>query len=162
MYCDVPATQNAADMSLLTDLDNWTIQTPMFYWRDKAVRPISQCFTIDPNVPGHISIIGYATWLDGDLGNMPVNPGMFVWDSWDYGETWDEANLHSSSTTEEYFYTVENLAGLYMDGQVFDEAFVRAGGWHNNARFDANGNLHWGYTQEYYHPTDPDIILTQH
>jgi len=146
LYCDVENTSNP-DMSVLLDLSNWTEKTPMYYWREKECRPQSQCFVVDPTTPGHVAIVGYATWLDGDLGNMPINQGMWVWDSWDYGETWDQADLHSSDNPEETFYQVQNIP--QMGDPIPDKLNVSAGGWHNSARYDGEGNLHWNYLQQY-------------
>jgi len=152
MFCDVESTSNP-DMSVLLDLANWTVKTPMYYWREKDCRPQSQCFTIDPNIPGHIVIIGFASWLSGDLGNMPVNPGMWMWESWDYGETWDQADLYCSDTPDDAFYQVENIP--QMGGPpIPDYLDVSAGGWHNSARFDNEGNLHWSYLLQYGYTND--------
>ncbi|MBS3741227.1 MAG: T9SS type A sorting domain-containing protein [Candidatus Cloacimonetes bacterium] len=153
MYCDVENTY-VPDMNVLLDLSNWTEITPMFYWREKDCRPQSICFTVDPNYPGHVSIIGYASWLSDDLGNMPVNPGMFVWDSYDYGETWNQANLHSSPTQDKNFYYVENTPAFEVNGTVFDSLGVTIGGFNNTARYDSDGNLHMCYLQMYC--LDPD------
>jgi len=148
MYCDVENTDDPSVMSDLLDLANWTEKTPMYYWREKECRPQSQCFTIDPNIPGHVAIIGFATWLEGDLGDMPINEGVWVWESFDYGNTWDEANLHCTSNQEDWFYQVENIP--QMGGPPPPDVLnVSAGGWHNSARYDNEGDLHWNYLQQY-------------
>ncbi|MBS3768219.1 MAG: hypothetical protein KGY75_08920, partial [Candidatus Cloacimonetes bacterium] len=151
LYCDV---ENTADPSVLSDLldqANWTKTTPMYYWREKDCRPQSQCFAIDPNQPGHVALTGFATWLSGDQGDMPINEGTWVWESFDYGTTWDQANLHGTPNVDQYFYRVDNIPGFIVDDEVADDLGVTAGGWHNSARFDGEGNLHWNYLQQYGH-----------
>ncbi|MBL7087137.1 MAG: hypothetical protein ISS28_08625, partial [Candidatus Cloacimonetes bacterium] len=116
MYCDV---ENSlfADMTVLLDLANWTEVRVMYDqdWREKDCRPLSQPFAIDPNTPGKVAIMGYVSWLSGNLGEMPVDPGVFVWESYDYGETWDVADLHSDGP-EDYLYLVDNIPG-FTDSQ---------------------------------------------
>ena len=141
MYIDV---ENSlfTDMTVLLNIDNWSEVILMYDWREKDCRPLSQPFAIDPNTPGKVAIMGYVEWLSGDLGNMPVDEGIFVWESYDYGETWDTANLHSSGSS--ILYYVENIFG---DVPEFFEVGVC--GWHNTAVYDYDGNLHLTYLQQY-------------
>ena len=155
MYCDV---ENSlfADMTVLLDLANWTEVLVMYdqNWREKDCRPLSQPFAIDPNTPGKVAIMGYVSWLSGNLGEMPVDPGVFVWESYDYGETWDVADLHSDGP-EDYLYLVDNIPGFTdSQGNLLDFLEVDVYGWHNTSRYDNEGNLHLTYLQGYGF-TDP-------
>ncbi|MBC8527466.1 MAG: T9SS type A sorting domain-containing protein, partial [Candidatus Cloacimonetes bacterium] len=147
MYIDI---ENSlfTDMTVLLDLANWTEVIVMYEWREKDCRPLSQPFTIDPNTPGKVTIMGYVSWLSGDLGDMPVEPGIFVWESYDYGETWDTANLHSSGSENIYF--VDNIPGFIDNqGNIIDIIEVGVYGWHNTAVYDNEGALHLTYMQQY-------------
>jgi len=148
MFMDIENTF-LVDMTTILDLANWTTRTPMYYWRAKSCRPLSECFAIDYNNPGHIAIIGYAAWLNGDMGDMPVDPGFYVWESSDYGDTWDLANLHGNGS-QDYLYIVDNIPGFEgNDHIVLDELLVDLAGSHNNAHYDSEGNIHVTYMQQY-------------
>lgn len=142
MWIDVENI-NGADLSVLLDINNWDYVTVFTDWRDKFVRPF-QAFAIDYSTPGRVAFIGDATWVEGDLGDMPVDEGAFVWESFDYGETWDYANLHADGPTD-YLYLVANPG--FPDAP--DELEVRIWGRHSTALFDSDGNLHWPYLQLY-------------
>nr|MBC8526428.1 T9SS type A sorting domain-containing protein [Candidatus Cloacimonadota bacterium] len=70
------------------------------------------------------------------------------WESYDYGETWDTANLHSSGSP--ILYYVENIPGFPdPSGNVPEFLEVYVCGYHNTAIYDNEGNLHWTYLQKY-------------
>jgi PKD repeat protein len=142
MYTDIPNTEGA-DLSSILSQTNWQTVTVFTDWRDKSVRPF-QSFAIDYNHPGKVAFIGYAAYLEGNLGNMPVHEGAFVWESLDYGASWDYTNLHNDGTTA-YFYKVLNPGFETMPSQLE----VSIGGYHNTAVYDNQGNLHWTYLQSY-------------
>ncbi|UCD13115.1 MAG: PKD domain-containing protein [Thermoplasmatales archaeon] len=143
MYTDVQDV-NGADLSGLLDIGNWENVTVMTDWRDKSCRPF-QAFAVDYDNPGKVAFIGCAAWLEGDLGDMPVDEGAFVWESFDYGETWSTSNLHSDGPGNP-IYLVDN-PGHFPEAP--DELEVTIGGWHNTALYDSDGNLHWTYLQQY-------------
>ena len=155
MYIDIENTF-FVDMSLVLNVANWTVVRPMYYWREKSCRPQSQAFAIDHSTPGRVAIMGYSSWLEGDQGNMPVNPGAYIWESYDYGTTWDQANLHChSQDSTSYFYKVENIGGLTNNGVVIEDNLdADAYGWHDTAQYDSNGNIHWTYLQNYSYTLD--------
>lgn len=142
MYIDVE-NENGIDLSDILTFGNWETVTFMTYWRDKACRPF-QAFAVDYNNPGKVGIIGSAAWLSGDLGDMPVDEGAFVWESLDYGETWDPVNLHSDGPGNP-IYQVENPGHF----EAPPELDVTIGGWHNTALYDSDGNLHATFLQQY-------------
>ncbi|RKX67844.1 hypothetical protein DRP43_06240 [candidate division TA06 bacterium] len=147
-YMDIENYNGASLLDLLV-LENWNTVTVMTDWRDYSCRPLSQPFAIDFNTPGKVAIIGYNAWLEGDLGSMPCEEGVFVWESYDYGETWDYANLHTDGPTD-YIYIVDNIPGFTDDpGNILDSIEVDVAGWHNTALYDSDGNLHWTYMQQY-------------
>ena len=147
MFTDVE-NYNGMDLLGLLDIENWSEVTVFTDWRDYSCRPF-QSFAIDYNTPGKLAFIGYDAWLEGDLGDMPVNEGIFVWESYDYGETWDYANLHTDGPTD-YIYIVENIPGFTDNQQnILDSIEVDVAGWHNTALFDSEGNIHWTYMQQY-------------
>ncbi len=148
MYTDIE-NLFTADLSQILNLANWTTCTPMHYWRAKSCRPYSQAFAIDYENPGKVAIIGYDIWLEGDLGDMPVDEGFFVWESFDYGTTWDQANLRSDGPGET-IYVVENIPQFKDNSStILDEIEVQLAGCHNTALYDADGNLHFTFMQEY-------------
>ncbi len=148
MYQDVE--NNAfADLTVLLELGNWNSLTVMTNWRPYSCRPLSQPFAIDYNNPGKVAIIGYNSWLEGDLTHMPVDEGVFVWESYDYGETWDEANLHTDGPTD-YLYLVDNIPQFRdNNNNIIEYVEVDISGWHNTALYDENSNLHLTYMQQY-------------
>ena len=152
MYIDVENTM-FADLTPMLDVTNWTSVYPMHYWRDKSCRPQSQTFAIDHSTPGRVAIVGYCSWLEGDLGDMPVDPGFYIFESFDYGTTWDTANLHGDGPNE-YIYTVANVPGFEGGGVLLDSIEVDAAGWHDTSQFDANGNAHLAYMQQYGYTDD--------
>jgi len=148
MFMDVE-NSISADMTQLLNLNNWTTVTPMYYWRPKSCRPLSQAFAIDYNNPGTIAVIGYAAWLNGDLGDMPVDPGFFIWESYDGGATWDQANLHGDGP-DDFMYTVDNIPEFEdSEGNLLTELEVDGIGFHSSGVYDAEGNVHLGYMQSY-------------
>ncbi|MEM0466365.1 MAG: PKD domain-containing protein [Candidatus Thermoplasmatota archaeon] len=142
MYLDVPNT-NGVDLSSMLSLSNWQTVTVFSEWRAKSCRPF-QAFAIDYAHPGRVAFIGVATYLEGDLGDMPVEEGAFVWESYDYGTTWDPQHLYSDGPTD-YFYRVQN-PGFQGAPTELD---VTAAGYHSTAVYDIDGNLHWSYMQSY-------------
>ncbi len=150
LYTDIENSE-WVDFSAIMNTANWDEVTVFTDWRAKSCRPF-QSFAVDPNIPGHVAFIGCAVWLEGDLGDMPVEEGAFMWESFDYGETWDYANLHSDGPTD-YFYTVANLPQFENNsGLIIPELEVGAIGYHSTATFD-NYGLHFPYIQ-YYGFTD--------
>jgi hypothetical protein len=142
MYADVPNV-NGANLSGILSLANWTTVTVFTSWRDKACRPF-QSFAIDYNHPGKVAFIGYAAWLNGDLGDMPVEQGAFVWESFDYGAIWNPTNIHSDGPSD-YLYQVNN-PGFEGAPSKLDVTIV---GYHNTALYDSEGSLHWTFMQSY-------------
>ncbi|MBN2017128.1 MAG: hypothetical protein JW794_03190 [Candidatus Cloacimonetes bacterium] len=148
MYIDLENTPTA-DLSPMLNMANWTTQWPMYYWRYKSCRPYSQAFAIDYENPGRVAIIGYAVWLEGDLGDMPVDEGFFVWESNDYGTTWDGSNIHGDGPGE-IIYVVENIPQFEDNsGNIVDEVEVQLAGCHNTAVYDNDGSLHLTFLQQY-------------
>ncbi|MBN2017947.1 MAG: hypothetical protein JW794_07465 [Candidatus Cloacimonetes bacterium] len=147
LYLDIENVQ-PVDLDLLINQANWTEVCPLYSWRDVSCRP-SASFAIDYVNPGHVAIIGLAFWLEGDLGNMPVQEGAFVWESFDYGATWDTANLHDDGPGSA-FYDVDNLPQFELpNGDIPDKLYTRAGGYKSTAIIDNEGNVHFPYLQEY-------------
>jgi hypothetical protein len=144
MYTDVPDV-NGADLSTLLNLTTWHTVTVFTDWRDMQCRPF-QSFAIDYNHPGKVAFIGVATWL-GDTSD--IDEGAFVWESLDYGETWDYANFHTDGPGAA-LYKVNNPG---FDGAPA-QLDVTAAGYHNTALYDAEGNLHWTYMQSYGYSDD--------
>ncbi len=152
MHTDVENV-NGADMTGLLDLANWDAVNVFTDWRDKSCRPFKS-FAIDYNNPGKVAFIGTATWMEGDLGNMPVDEGLFVWESYDYGETWDYANLRSDGPTD-YLYLVDNIPRFEdNEDNVLDNIEVFISGEHGTALYDSDGKLHWTYLQGYGYSDD--------
>jgi len=147
LYCDIENSDDP-DLYVLLDSTNWTQKTPMANWCQYECRVQSQCFTVDPYNPGHVAIIGFVSYFLDNSDNIPTNPGVFVWESFDYGETWDESNLHSSPNPDYAFYYVDNIP-QFGNPPIPAQLSVSAGGWHNSARYDSEGNLHWCYLQQY-------------
>lgn len=150
-YIDVENT-NGIDMSGIMDLENWETVIIFTDWREKNVRPF-QSFAVDYSTPGRVAFVGDAVWLEGDLGNMPVEQGAFVWESLDFGETWDYANLHTDGP-ESYLYLVDNLINAEFDGTVPDELSVGMAGDHSAPVYDGEGNLHYPFLADYGHETE--------
>jgi len=145
---------------------DWHVGPPI--WPSNASSRPYDSFAVDWNNPGHISFMGYAGFHAVDtLTNVPsyVEPGPYVWDSFDGGETWDTNNFHSCpimvsldpSSTERLnkyaLYKVENTSGFtYQDslGQTFtpDSLFAYSGfpgssiGEHRSVMYDYEGNIH--------------------
>ena len=153
MYMDIENTITA-DLTQILNLDNWTTVTPMYSWREKSCRVKSLCFAVDESNPGKVGLMGYCNWLEGDMGNMPVNPGLFLWESNDYGATWDYANLHCHSQgTSTALYQVENKPQFEFNGVVPDHLDVDFLGFHNTA-YCYYGEFVMTYLQGYTY-TDP-------
>jgi len=153
MYMDIENTITA-DLTQILNLDNWTTVTPMYSWREKSCQVKSLCFAVDPINSGKVGLMGYCLWLEGDLGNMPVNPGLFLWESLDYGATWDYANLHSHSQgTNTALYQVENKPQFEFNGVVPDYLDVDILGFHNTA-YCCEGGYAMTFLQGYTY-TDP-------
>ncbi|HEX38228.1 MAG TPA: hypothetical protein ENG70_05165, partial [Candidatus Cloacimonetes bacterium] len=147
LYTDIENTLYA-DFSAVMNTANWNETTIFTSWRDKDCRPF-QAFAVDHTTPGRVAFIGCAAWLSGDLGDMPVDEGAFVWESYDYGETWSTDNLHSDGPTD-YFYTVANLPQFTNNsGDILPNLEVGAIAYHSTATYDAGGNLHFPYMQSY-------------
>jgi hypothetical protein len=147
-YIDVQDV-NGIDLSSILNLGNWNTVTVMTDWRDKSCRP-TQAFAIDYNNPGKVAFIGYAAWVEGDLGDMPVEEGAFVWESTDYGTTWSTANLHDDGPGSPLYY-VDN-PGHFPDAP--EELEVGIAGGHNTALYDSEGNLHCAFLQSYGYTDD--------
>jgi hypothetical protein len=147
-YIDVQNV-NGINLDSILNNGNWETKTVFTSWRDKECRPF-QAFAIDYNNPGKVAFIGYCSWLAGDLGDMPVDEGAFVWESLDYGESWLTSNLHSDGPGSPIYY-VQN-PGHFPEAP--DELEVSFGGGHNTAIYDSDGNLHWTYLQQYGYSDD--------
>ncbi|MCD6328877.1 MAG: T9SS type A sorting domain-containing protein [Candidatus Cloacimonetes bacterium] len=160
MYMDIENTASA-DLSQILNLDNWTTITPMYTWRDKSCRVQSLCFAADDDYynTGKVGMMGYCEWLEGDLGNMPVNPGIFFWESTDYGATWDPANLHCHSQgASTALYQVVNKPQFEFNGVVPDYLDVDVLGFHNTAQYPYHYDdsyFSMTYLQSYTY-TDPE------
>ena len=154
MYIDIENTITA-DLSQILDLNNWNTETPMNSWRDKSCCVRSLCFaTDDYYYAGKVGMMGYCEWLEGDLGNMPVNPGIFFWESTDYGATWDPANLHCHSQGQSTaLYQVENKPQFEFNGVVPDYLDVDVLGFHNTGYYFQD-NFVMTFLQGYTY-TDP-------
>ncbi|MCK4360025.1 MAG: T9SS type A sorting domain-containing protein, partial [Candidatus Cloacimonetes bacterium] len=150
MYTDVE-NYNSMIFSGILDLANWSEVILFTDWCDKDIRPF-QTFAIDYNNPGKVAFIGYNVWLSGDQGDMPVDEGMYAWESYDYGETWDYANLHTDGPGG-YLYPVANIPNFTYVGEPIDTLYVDVEGWHYTALYDSEGNLHMPFMQ-YYAFTD--------
>lgn len=154
MYIDIDPYYGSCDEIL--NISNWTCVFPMQQWIDKSCRAGSLSFSIDESTSGKVSMIGYCTWMEGDLGNMPVNQGLFVWESFDYGETWDSANLYNHNLgTSTAFYQVENIPQFEFKGVIPDYLDVDIFGYNNTALYDEYGNLHTTILANYSY-TDPE------
>ena len=160
LYADIENTLYA-DFSTIMNTANWNQTTVFTSWRDKDCRPF-QSFAVDPTIPGHVAFIGCAAWLSGDLEDMPVDEGAFVWESFDYGETWSTDNLHSDGPTD-YFYTVANLPQFTnQSGTILPNLEVGATAYHSTATFDSNGELHFPYMQSYGYTEDGSSYYFNH
>jgi len=143
MYTDVENV-NGVDLDSILDDSNWERRKPMASWRGKSIRPFS-AFAIDYSTPGKVALIGDCDWMEGDQGDMPVRRGVFVWESYDYGVTWDSADIHDDGGSD-YLYKVQNPG--HFSGAP-SELEVDIIGHHNTALYDSEGNLHWTYLQSY-------------
>ncbi len=158
MFIDIEGYYGSCDEILNTS--NWTCIFPMQLWIDKSCRARSLSFSVDESTPGKVSMIGYCTWMEGDLGNMPVNQGLFVWESYDYGETWDYANLYNHNQgTSSAFYQVENLPQFEFNGFIPDYLDVDIFGYNNTALYNIHGDLHATLLTCYSY-TDPETRNT--
>jgi len=155
MYIDVPNDDYVyGDMAQILTLANWS--DPIYIFRDWAeeyeIRPYST-FAVDWDEPGKVAFIGYAGYLmDEPTGNEPIDPGFYVWESYDYGETWDPANLHTYypfMASQYVLYEIANVPGFTDDtGVPYPNLDVWVG-WpgnqhsgHHSALYDGEGNLH--------------------
>ncbi len=148
-----------ADLTQLLNLNNWTSVTPMYYWREKSCNPRSLSFAINYNNPGRVSLIGYCVWNEGDLGDMPVNPGLFVWESMDYGTNWWIENIYSHNQGQgTAFYQVDNLPQFEFNGTIPNclDVDIKYYNTANTALYDDFGNLHTTFLASYSY-TDPEI-----
>ncbi|MBC8526086.1 MAG: hypothetical protein H8D22_04320, partial [Candidatus Cloacimonetes bacterium] len=153
MYTDIENTITA-DLTQLLDLYYWDIVYIMHDWREKSCQVRSLCFAVDESNPGKVGLMGYCRWLEGDMGNMPVNPGLFLWESNDYGATWDYTDLHSHSQgTNTALYQVENKPQFEFNGVVPDYLDVDFLGFHNTA-YCCEGEYAMTFLQGYTY-TDP-------
>jgi PKD repeat protein len=145
-YTDVINTANA-DLSALTSSASWTMVRVLDSFRDAFVRPFDT-FAIDYNHPGKVAFIGDAAYMTG-VTNPPVDEGAFVWESYDYGQTWLPSDLHSDGPGAQ-IYNVNN-PGFTEAPAVLN---VTICGWHNTAFYDSEGNLHWTFMQQYGYSDD--------
>lgn len=153
MYIDIENTVTV-DLTQILNLDNWTTVTPMYSWREKSCQVKSLCFAVDESNPGKVGLMGYCRWLEGDMGNMPVNPGIFFWESTDYGATWDPANLHCHSQGQSpALYQVENKPQFEFNGVTPDYLDVDVLGFHNTGYY-YDEHFAMTYLQSYTY-TDP-------
>ncbi|MCK4357153.1 MAG: T9SS type A sorting domain-containing protein [Candidatus Cloacimonetes bacterium] len=146
-YIDVE-NYNGMDLSPILELANWSEVTVFTDWRAKSIRAF-QTFAIDYTTPGKVAFFGSAIWGEGDLGDMQVEEGCFVWESYDYGETWDYANLHSDGPGI-HLYKVENIPQIEDPEQnILDSLEVLIFGTHYTGLFDSEGNMHVPFEQNY-------------
>lgn len=155
MYTDVPNDAYVySDMEQILELANWS--EPIYIFRDWAeqyeIRPYPS-FSVSWDEPGKVAFMGYAGYLmDEPTGEEPVDPGFYVWESYNYGETWDYANLHSYypfMNSMYVLYEIENVPGFIDDnGEPYPNLDVFVG-WpgslhtgHHSALYDGEGNLH--------------------
>jgi len=147
LYIDIENTPTA-DLTQILNQANWTAVYPMYSWRDVSCRP-NTSFAIDYVNPGHVALIGIAAWLEGDQGFMPVEEGAFIWESFDYGESWLVQDLHSDGPGFN-LYEVDNLPQFELpNGNIPDKLYARPGGYKSTAVIDNEGNVHFPYLQEY-------------
>jgi len=164
-YVDVPGEDYVyGDLAAIMNLDNWSEPQKLFdivlpSWPSSAyIRPYPS-FAVDWNTPGHIAFIGYAGFYAIDtLTTEPIDPGFYVWESFDGGETWDYANFHScpiivdpgDNLNRYVLYEVENIPGFAPEAGAdpYDHLDIW-GGWpgsmhltHRSALYDRYGNLH--------------------
>ncbi|MCK4338786.1 MAG: T9SS type A sorting domain-containing protein [Candidatus Cloacimonetes bacterium] len=162
MYIDIE-NYNGMDMTPILELANWSEVYVFTDWRPKHCRPF-QTFGIDYNNPGRVAFFGDAAWLSGDMGDMPVDEGLFVWESYDYGETWDYANLHSDGPAS-HIYIVDNVPGFVdNNGVIVDSIEVGVCGNHYTAIYDSEGNLHMPVLLWYilYHPDPEHVVIYEY
>lgn len=156
MYIDVENTETV-DLTQLLNSGNWNSVYPMQQWREKSCALKTVNFLIDEDYwynDGCVGFMGFTQWLEGDLGNMPANPGVFFWVSEDYGETWDYANLNcQSQDTSEVLYQVENIPEFEFDGVVPDYLDVEFMGL-NNSAYLWDGDYVMNFVKRYTY-TDP-------
>ena len=125
------------------------VDPPMFTdWREYDIRPF-QSFTIDQNTPGRLAFVGYAVYLTPEAVPTPppVEEGLFIYESLDYGETWTLYELGFPPK-------IENIPNFEFNGYCPDSLDVGCIGYHNSAIFDSNGNLHWCYLGSYGIPIE--------
>jgi hypothetical protein len=149
-YIDIENT-NGIDMKNILNTGNWNSVNVFGDWREKSIRPF-QSFAVDQTTPGKVAFIGNAVWLEGDLGDMPVTQGAFVWESLDYGETWSYTNLHTDGPAS-YLYMVDNVINADFDGTIPEQLSVGIAGEHSTAIYDGDGNLHYAFLADYGHET---------
>ncbi|MCK4338785.1 MAG: T9SS type A sorting domain-containing protein, partial [Candidatus Cloacimonetes bacterium] len=138
MYNDVQNI-NGADLTGLLDPSNWTtLIVPGCGF---------QSFAIDYNDPGKVGFIGYT------IDHLDIIGPVFAWESFDYGETWDYANLHLDgiiTDTTAFIYLADNIPGFVYEDEVLEYLEVATDeGHHDTAQYDSDGNLHTGYLQVY-------------
>ncbi|TSA24099.1 T9SS C-terminal target domain-containing protein [bacterium] len=147
LYIDIQNSPTI-DLSQILYQANWTAVYPLYSWRDVSCRP-SASFAIDYVNLGHVAIIGITQWMEGNMGLMPVDEGAFVWESFDYGESWLMQDLHSDGPGFN-LYEVDNLPQFELpNGDIPDKLLTRPGGYHSTAVIDNEGNVHFPYLQEY-------------
>jgi hypothetical protein len=154
MYIDIPNDDYVCgDMAQILTLGNWS--DPIYIMRDWAedydIRPYP-AFAVNWDEPGKVAFIGYAGWLmDEPTGMEPVDPGFYVWESYDYGETWDYENLHSYPDMDSRYvlYEIANVPGFPDENGVPYPNLDVFVGWpgsqhsgHHSALYDGEGNLH--------------------
>jgi len=150
-YIDVPNDPYVyGDLATILNIDNWS--DPIFIfddWQGQDIRPYPS-FTVDWNVPGKVAFFGYAGYLEEPTPHMLVDPGFYVWESYDGGETWSYPNLHSwpnMGDTPDVFYHIENTPAFAHNDTLFDHLDVWPG-WpgsvtaHRSIVYDGEGNLH--------------------
>ncbi len=150
MYIDIDEDENV-NMDELLNINNWSEVFVFTDWSNYEIRPYPS-FAVSWDEPGKVAFMGYAGFLADEItGLEPVDPGYYVWESYDYGETWDYANLHSYPNMEnrDVLYQVENIPGFGPEGEPpFDHLDVWLG-WpgnqhscHRSALYDGEDNLH--------------------
>ena len=153
MYIDVPNEDyEYGDLPMIIDIENWSEVIVFYDWREFDIRPL-WTFAVSWDEPGKVAFFGDAAYLSPD--EMPPHPpvpdGFYVWESYDYGVTWDYANLHSYPKEipgpNGLLYTVDNPGYPYIDeetGEPYEFVGTTCTGHHYAALYDGEGNLHLG------------------
>ena len=149
LYMDVPnENYQYEDLLQILVYGNWS--EPRYIFQDLAenydIRPHPSFAVSD--VPGKVAFMGYAGFTENS-GNEPIDPGFYVFESYDYGQTWDmDRHFHTYPYTvnRDVVYRVENIP--QFGDPPYDHLDVSSGfpgnqkGGHRSILYDGEGNLH--------------------